>query len=315
MDRDDSLDYVKGCCVVSFLLTSFFCWFLGLSRFDIWQPLWGSWYTPLFLFITCWIVFDKYEKSAAGGLPLGSPAARSYFSFFKLRFKSAFGRIYSRFIFVVFLIYFISLLLGMKPLTLSVFLLVNGGWGPDSWFPYVHFQFLCFLPLFLYITSRWRLFPYVCFGLSFILDGLLFWLFPSYSAFHHYSFLRYLAIPSIAWFFYHNSSSQSFRVFSLILGLLSFILLFFANYSSSYIPILFGDGNFLGSSSIFYFYPIFILFPFFRWLYRLNPNSYSANFLVSFGRCSWGISLFFMFLFYFLVFFRWLEISPNLFSY
>ena len=273
---DPFIDFIKGVCILLVVLTH--CLPDHIRAYTLF-PLWGNPAVPIFLLIQ---VFHTYKK----GVDMAN-----------VNFKKIWKRIVKPFILTELLIISIVCIqiVSKKNIVWNDFItstLMQGGYGPGSYYPWIYVQFAIILPLithiFKYIKGIWLAITFIIIS-EFIeilcsIIGIPEW-------FYRLSFLRYTFLIYLG---YLLTNGYSLNIKTVVLSVISIVsVLFFSYYDISLSPFIF-DTGWKTCHWICYFYIAFLIIPLIKRQY-IRTCIYIPcvkDYIEKMGRYSYEIFLF-----------------------
>ncbi|WP_286968533.1 acyltransferase family protein [Flavobacterium sp. UBA4854] len=277
--RNFYIDYIKGIASLSVVLLH--C----MPNYYIVSPLWIGQAVPLFLFITGYLTYSSFQRGKL---------LKNYYS--KDSFAKVIDRIFKPFFFVlviqVILYYFLKNDFSIKGMILS------GGIGPGSYYPWIYLQAWFFLPLIIKIIDR------VSLHYSFIIFLIICLILEILSSFLHIpevlyrlAFYRYIFLLYLACIVKKFDIKITFLVVSLAIIGAAYSL--FVAYTDINLEPFFYFSGWRGHTWISYFYTV-LVFLLLKRIYFLKPNNLISNFFILLGKYSYEIFLCQMFVFSFI---------------
>ncbi len=145
MQRDLFIDFLKGICIISVILTH-----------NLPAPVmsglvfiaWGEMAVPLFLLVQAYHVFNSNKWYVDLGLP--SKTYTQHYNLHKL-----WSRILKPFALITLFTGVVLILIGNDPKEVLKSALLAGGIGPGSYYVWIYLQFFLLLPICLTVFNKW----------------------------------------------------------------------------------------------------------------------------------------------------------------
>lgn len=277
--QNNSIDFIKGVATLSVI-------FLHNSpNYYIGSSLWIGQAVPLFLLVTSYLTYQSFENGKNH---------KSYYSLTST-FKML-NRVFVPF-FAVTVVQLIIIYVINKKIPFFEILL-SGGFGPGSYYPWIFLQVWLVLPLIIYITNKISVKKsfifFLLLSISCEIISSVIAIDPSFYRliFYKYLFLIYLGCLV-------KKLNLTVTIPLCILALISSFFILLLTYTDlNFEPLIFNSGwkiyNWLT-----YFYPV-LLFLILTSVYSKNKNSNFLSFFVLLGKYSYEIFLCQMFLFSFI---------------
>lgn len=273
------INYIKGIASLSVVLLH--C----MPNYYIVSPIWIGQAVPIFLFISAYLTYSSFERGKT---------LKDYYS--KNSIVKLFNRIFKPFFYVlalqIFIFYLFKNDFSIKGIILS------GGIGPGSYYPWVYLQTWLFLPLIIKITdsfslrSSFTIFLCICIILE-VVTSLL----SIHELIYRMTFYRYIFVLYLACIVQKFNIKINLSV--IILALISITYSLIATYTNlNFEPIFFFSG-WRSQTWISYFYTVLVFLVLER-LYILQSENLITKILVYLGNYSYEIFLCQMFIFSFL---------------
>ena len=272
--RDFSIDFIKGLAILSVVFVH------NLPGYYLGSIAWLSQGVPLFLIITGYLTYSSFEKGKT---------IKTYFK--KKNVIKVFNRIFMPFLIVTSIQIVIYSIFGKFSLKN---LIMGGGIGPGSYYPWLYLQFWVLLPFIIRVID---LISFKSAIIIFISISVLFELMTNilqvHPSLYRILFYRYLLVVVLGCL----SKKEEFKITKsiILLGLLSLVFsLVFIYTTIDFEP--FFTKMWKGFHWITAFYPL-LLFLAFRLLYTKINNDFMKGYITKLGVYSYEIFLCQMFVF------------------
>lgn len=280
MQRDLFIDFLKGICIISVILTH-----------NLPAPVmsglvfiaWGEMAVPLFLLVQAYHVFNSNKWYVDLGLP--SKTYTQHYNLHKL-----WSRILKPFALITLFTGVVLILIGNDPKEVLKSALLAGGIGPGSYYVWIYLQFFLLLPICLTVFNKWGGYSIILF---IIVSQGLEWLciyIDLPEPIYRLTCFRYVFLIYLGYLWVINRMSRTLTGLQIIISLISLVILLSLYYTKGSLKPFLHDTAWRSYHWVCYFYTALLL-PWLIWkLYYKVPTKIRKS-IGEVGKCSYEIFL------------------------